>query len=370
MSLAFVLAYLSAAVAMGTLSVSPVAAWTVFGVAIANGGIRSYVGYRNGGEFGSIRRSVFYASWLFTLIDIALVGVAVFFTGGIASEMWLLYFVVVLSESLYAPPAQVRVVALMVGASYLLSTFAPFTLSHTVTLASRLFMLTVIGAYARRISFATEEKNREVSLLREQLATGEERAQIAREIHDGLGHAMTSIILRLDLCLKLWQKRPEEAEQILKEEVPALRHAWSQGRDMAFHLRPWELDAPARLEETLRHHIGRFAERTGLIIELEVSGDTAFIRPETAFAITRIVQEALTNVVKHAEAKTVIVCLRSEPHAWGCTIEDNGRGFEVRENEDGMGLRAMRERAKALQGNLEVISSPEAGTSVRVTLPK
>ncbi len=368
MSLAFALAYVPAAQALGRLLVSPEAAWTIFGIGVLNGGLRSWIGYQQGGDFGSIRRSLYLASWAFTMVDILLVGIAVRVTGGLASELWLLYFVVVLSESLYAPPAQVRIIALLVSLSYVFAAAAPFSLAHTVPLASRLFMLTVVGAYARRISYTAEEKNREVLLLREQVSASEERSRISREIHDSLGHAMTSAILRLELCRKLLKRSPAEAEEILGQEIPSLREAWNEGRDLAFHLRPWELSAPASLEETLRRHIGRFAERTGLVIDLTTKGSLTSVRPETAYALTRIVQEALTNAVKHAEATKIEVSLQNEKGEILLCIEDNGKGFDPASAQTGVGLNSIQERVAALNGTAEVTSTLGGGTRLWVKM--
>jgi signal transduction histidine kinase len=236
---------------------------------------------------------------------------------------------------------------------------------------TRLFFLILVSALARRISANVAARNREIALLHEQKMLADDRARIAREIHDGLGHAMVSSILRLELCSRLIRKAPEEAEAILKEEVPALRAAWNEGRDLAFHLRPWEVtNAGSELVETLRRHIGRFAERTGLVVELKAEEAAGRLRPHAAFGLTRIVQEALTNAAKHAEATTIEVTLAPLPSGGvTCTIRDNGKGFAADAEPSGLGLATMRDRAEALGGTLRVHSAPGSGTEIVVTLP-
>jgi signal transduction histidine kinase len=182
---------------------------------------------------------------------------------------------------------------------------------------------------------------------------------------------MVSSILRLELCARLIRKAPDEAETLLKEEIPALREAWNEGRDLAFHLRPWEMEIAQEgtLSDTLRRHIGRFAERTGLVIEFEAEGDEWNLRPEAAFGLTRILQEALTNAAKHAQATSVKVLLRRSPgQKVICRIEDNGKGFDLEAARTGIGMGAMQERAVALGGTLRVESAPGKGTCITLTL--
>src|SRR5205085_10219851 len=130
---------------------------------------------------------------------------------------------------------------------------------YWVTVGTRLFLLVIVGMFARRMSANRESRNLEVMRLRAQVAASDARARIAREIHDSLGHALVATILRLELCRRLIRTKPEEAEKMLTDEVPALRAAWNEGRDLVFHLRPWERDK-CGLAATLRRHVGRFAE--------------------------------------------------------------------------------------------------------------
>jgi signal transduction histidine kinase len=374
MSLAFALIYIPFAQARQLFIVPVWVAWGVFVLGVANGAARSLVAYQDGGTVKKVGWG-----WSFTLIDVGLIALAVGITGGIKSDLWLLFFIAMISESLYAPPEQIFVISVCIVTAYLLATL-PYQflaqptpwLEFCSTMFARLFFLIVVGAYGRRISVNVEARNRELLLLREQMATGEERARIAREVHDGLGHAMVSVILRLELCLRLMRKAPEEAEVILKEEIPALRAAWNEGRDLAFHLHPWESgdSAVEELTAMLRRHIGRFAERTGLVIDLKTEGDSKTVRPAIAFGLTRILQEALTNAAKHAHASRVEVTLTFAPDGGvTCAICDNGKGFEMEAGQTGFGLLTMRERAEAFGGDFHLESAPDCGTKIVVTIP-
>jgi signal transduction histidine kinase len=373
MCLAFMLLYLPVAQAQGILTAPAWFAWLVFGLGLADGAARTYWAYRRGGTL-----PVGWA-WAFTYLDLLLISLAVGITGGLQSDLWLLYFVVMIYESLYATPLTKRLMNVSVCVSYLLATLPHQTALasslppavYARILATRLFFVVIVSALARRISANALARHQELMLLREQMATAEERARIAREIHDGLGHALVSSILRLELCARLIGRAPAEAEALLKEEIPALRAAWNEGRDLAFHLRPWEMDASREggIIESLRRHLGRFAERTGLSVDLQAEAGNWKLRPEAAFGLARIVQEALTNAAKHAQGSAITVRLARNAGSLVCTVRDNGRGFAVGNAPVGVGLLTMRERAEALGGTLRIESAPDAGTTITVTLP-
>ncbi len=375
MCLGFVLVYLLVASAQRIFTAPPMVVWIVFGLALADGLSRTYIAYRRGGNLPT------WLAWGYTYLDLGLIAAAIYITGGLQSDLWLLFFVVLIFETLYATPITKRVMNVSVAVAYLLATLPPQLHAPSPTLpfavylrifGTRLFFLILISSLGRRLSANTAARNRELTLLREQMAAAEERARIAREVHDGLGHALVSSILRLELCSRLLSKAPEEAETILKEEIPALRAAWNEGRDLAFHLRPWEMDAAGTegLADVLRRHVGRFAERTGLSVHLDIADEDWKLRPDVAFGLTRIVQEALTNAAKHAQPAVMEVRLtRAEEGRVLCFIHDDGKGFDMAAGQVGVGLLAMRERAEALGGTLEVTSTPGAGTTVLANLP-
>jgi len=374
LSLAFAMAYIFIAQARELLLVPVWVPWSLLALAVANGAARSFVRYRQDPKLNRV-----FWTKLCTAADVVLIGAAIAVTGGLRSDIWLLYFMAVLSESLYTGPIQAAIVAGVIAGSYIAATLPVQLLVHKVgwlefstTLGARIFFLIIVGTYGRIISYTAEEKNRELRLLNEQMATGVERARIAREIHDGLGHALVAIILRLELCARLLRRSPDEAETILRDEVPALRAAWNEGRDLAFHLRPWETEvtSPGALPEALRLQIARFAERTGLSISFDVVGSCGSIRPAVAYGLTRIVQEALTNAAKHAEASEVAVSLNfTGASTLVCTISDDGKGFASVSGQSGFGLQAMRERVEALGGKFELVSAPHRGTRITLSLP-
>jgi len=338
MSLGYALVYLPVAYHQHLFDVPLWAALALLALGIASGCGRTYTAHHRGGKI--------YGFWstFFNGAEIVLITAAVAITGGIQSDLWMLYFVVMIFESLYATRRTKLFLDFYITLAYLA---APLPQQHYTPhpdpiqvylrlLLSRLFFLIMVSALARRISANAEARNRELLLLREQIAGSEERARIAREVHDSLGHTLVSAILRLELCSRLIHKSPAEAETLLKEEIPALRTAWNEGRDLAFHLHPWEATGQESLPDVLRRHIGRFAARTGLAIDFRVENDVDAkvedktdgerggkrgseerndnwnINPVVAFELTRIVQEALTNAAKHAHARQIVVTLRRQ----------------------------------------------------------
>lgn len=344
-------------------------AYAVYGLALVNGAARSWVGFKRGGNSG-------LSGWAFTLMDVTLISIAVYITNGIYSELWLAYYVVLVSEALYSTTTQTSLLNICIVAGYIAATWTMRDYpNYVLTVTTRMFFVVTVGSFGLRISTDREKRNREVIALREQAATSDERARIAREVHDSLGHALVASILRLELCLRLLRRAPEEAEKLLQEEVPALRNAWNEGRDLAFHLRPWERD-PAGTAATLRRHISRFAERTGLAVNLSLEGletKDPLLPVETEMALTRILQESLTNIARHARATEVSIHVERLRGGLCCRVQDNGVGFDAETKIGSFGLTAMRERAEKLGGAFALQSRPEglpnAGTSLEFTLP-
>jgi signal transduction histidine kinase len=360
--LLFVALFIPLAHGLGWLTVEPGTAFLLLGAAVVNAAFRTYFGWVHGGNQG-IR------GWVFTVADLAIISVGVHVTGGLESHIWPVYFLLLIAESLFSTSLQVTILNLLIVSFYVAATWADrHAPGYAAVVATRMFFVVMVGSFGLRVSSDRERRNRELAHLQEEVAASEERARIAREVHDSLGHALVASILRLELCARLVKRSPDEAEQMLREEVPALRAAWDEGRDLAFHLRPWDSEGVG-LADGLRRHIGRFAERTGLAVDVDLDGLEDALPKEAQLAITRVVQEALTNVAKHARARRVSVKAERIGSRVCCLIEDDGDGFRVAEKEAGFGLRAMRERVERLGGSLRVVSQPGEGTSVQLELP-
>ena len=198
----------------------------------------------------------------------------------------------------------------------------------------------------------------------------EERAAIAREIHDELGQELTG--LRLELS---WLRRAIPARSHLHERVQAMvgqvDGAIDTVRRIASDLRPGALDELG-LAAAIEWQADRFFERTGVRPVLRVAGDDANVDERRATAVFRILQEALTNVARHAQAGQVFVSLEIAPSAITLEVEDDGvgiSGWEVA-SAQGLGLVGMRERAIQWDGEIEISGAPGRGTRIRLILPQ
>jgi len=199
-----------------------------------------------------------------------------------------------------------------------------------------------------------------------------ERKNIARELHDQIGQVLTAIHINLRT---LWDTcEAPESRVLIDEGVAIVDEALEQVRDLSFELRPSLLD-DLGLVAALRWYGDRFARRTGIrctnVIDLPAG---TRLRLELETASFRIVQEALTNVLRHASARNVSISLRSLKNEICLSIEDDGRGFDARSQglsqfTTHLGLRGMRERARALGGRFEIKSSPACGTEISARFP-
>ncbi len=198
----------------------------------------------------------------------------------------------------------------------------------------------------------------------------EERRHLARELHDQVGQMLTAVAINLQTAQRA--NGPEAAR--LAETLQVVDELIRQVRDLSLNLRPSMLD-DFGLESALRWFTARQAERTGLTILLEADPQTGRLPAAVETACFRVVQEAITNVVRHAGARQVQVRVERQPGAVQLTVRDDGRGFDpeaVRGTSSegrGFGMLAMRERVELLGGTFTLESAPAQGTTIRARLP-
>jgi signal transduction histidine kinase len=198
-------------------------------------------------------------------------------------------------------------------------------------------------------------------------AQEQERRRLARELHDETGQALTSILLGLKgIRAAANDEDAERAEADLRELVV---RALQDVRSLAVELRPAALD-DFGLVPALERLSATFTERTGIRASVAATlGDTR-LPPETETVVYRLVQEALTNVVKHAAATEVSIVLTRRDGGVSVVVEDDGKGFaESDVRSDALGLLGMRERLALLGGTLAIESTPGEGTAVIAYLP-
>ena len=207
------------------------------------------------------------------------------------------------------------------------------------------------------------ERSRELSVV-------EERNRLARELHDSVTQTLFSVVLSAESAAVLIDRDIDRARAELQRLQELARAAHQEMRDLIFELRSAELEADG-LVATLRKHIDVLRRVRRADVELHVSGEVR-LAPKIERELFRIGQEALNNVLHHAQASHTTIALDMSDRRVTLTVRDDGCGFDPLAPDvqsKRLGLTSMRERADALGGAMTIESTPGGGTTVRVEVP-
>lgn len=229
-----------------------------------------------------------------------------------------------------------------------------------------------MAAAIARLVGELRRKEEARSLLLQKVITAqeEERKRVARELHDETGQCLTSLIVGLKALEDL-----DDAEA-MRRRAADLRACAAQALDgvhyLARHLRPSVLD-DLGLAPALERYVAEFSAKFGLDVDLHVAGLAGVRLPrEVETAVYRVIQEALTNVARHAGAQAASVVVERRGDALVAIVEDDGRGFDpeaAAAGDGALGLFGMRERAGLIGGSLTIESRPGHGTTVYLRVP-
>ncbi len=209
------------------------------------------------------------------------------------------------------------------------------------------------------------ETERRDSARRALAAQEDERARIARDLHDEVGQALTGVMLELN---RIGELPPDEMEAGAARAREEVRESLEELRHIGRQLRPEALDHLG-LRSALTALTTELGRQSGLRLERRIPAVLPRLSPEEEVVLYRIAQEALTNVLRHARASTATLELRSADGQLTLAVTDDGEGFEVRNGGATAGIRGMRERAVMIGARLEIESARRSGTCVRVSLP-
>jgi signal transduction histidine kinase len=199
-------------------------------------------------------------------------------------------------------------------------------------------------------------------------AVGEERQRLSRELHDSVSQALYGISLGAQTARGLLARDATKAGEAVDYVLSLAEAGMAEMRALIFELRPDALAAEG-LVSALAKQAASTRTRHAMTVELEF-GEEPDIPLAWKETLYRITQEALHNIVKHANASAVQLALHLQEKQLVLTVADNGRGFEVADDYPGhLGLKSMRERARRYGGDAEIESAPGAGCTIRVTLP-
>ncbi|MCP6762134.1 MAG: sensor histidine kinase [Fischerella sp. CENA71] len=201
----------------------------------------------------------------------------------------------------------------------------------------------------------------------EELAAVQERKRIAREIHDSLGNALTSLNIQLQTARKLWHIDPSQAEQFLTEAQKLGSVAIHEVRQSVCALRTNNTQEKS-LEELITLVVENFHQTTGILPSISISLSTP-LPVNVVTTIYRIVQESLTNICKYAQATKVEILVNADFNNVLLVVRDNGKGFSLSQRKTGFGIQGIKERVIALQGNFNIETELGNGCKLTVEIP-
>jgi two-component system sensor histidine kinase DegS len=203
-------------------------------------------------------------------------------------------------------------------------------------------------------------------------AQEDERRKISRQIHDGPAQSLSNFILQTEIALRLFDSDSEKAREELSSLKAAAATTFSQIRDYIFDLRPMMLD-DLGLVPTVRRYTEAFKDKTGLNLNLVVTGSERRLESHLEVLLFRAVQELLGNVREYAQATQVKVTVDMDDAQVRATVEDNGRGFDPNglqaKDGEGRGLLSLRDRVAQASGSMEFDASGGKGSRIVVIIP-
>jgi len=204
------------------------------------------------------------------------------------------------------------------------------------------------------------------------LAVAEERARIAREIHDGMAQILAYVNTKAQAVKAYLDKgKPEEASAQLEQLATAAREVYTDAREGIMALRT-KVGPDQSFCDVLRDFMERWEMQSGIASSLEIE-DEVRVSPSVELQLLRVLQEALSNARKHSGASEVLVKIHQEQDHLMASVEDDGSGFDPsnrpRQAFPRFGMAIMRERAESIGGSLEVETSPGGGTRVKIQVP-
>jgi two-component system, NarL family, nitrate/nitrite sensor histidine kinase NarX len=225
----------------------------------------------------------------------------------------------------------------------------------------------LLDALASHLASALEGLR--AAALEREAAVGEERALLARELHDSIAQSLAFLKIQAGLLRSAVQKQqPDKVDSTLDELDAGLKESINDVRELLVHFRTRTNtdDIEAALQETLQ----KFQHQTGLPARLHLEGEGLPLPADVQVQVLHVLQEALSNVRKHAGASHVSLDVHKGAR-WRFVVRDNGAGFEPRQRlgENHVGMKIMRERAERIGASVDLVSSPGQGTTVSLTLP-
>jgi signal transduction histidine kinase len=203
----------------------------------------------------------------------------------------------------------------------------------------------------------------------EQLAITQERNRMSRELHDTLAHTLSGLAVQLEAACSLWQSAPERSYAMLQDSLLATRTGLTESRNAIQALRASLLE-DLGLTLALRNLAENAASRSEATLNLELPPNLEKLAPDVEQCIFRVAQEALENIVRHAEARHITIQLARKNTCLILSVSDDGQGFDPAQvdTQKSFGLKGLRERVTMFTGDLQIYSQEGQGTTIRLVL--
>ncbi len=239
----------------------------------------------------------------------------------------------------------------------------------TATVEDTLFTIGLaVGAWA----LGEAARNRRIAIREEaRRAVSEEQARISRELHDVIAHSVSVIVVQAGAADHVFDERPDQARAALRTIESAARDAQRELNRLLSAVRT-ETDGDVPFPQPGLDQIDALVEplrASGLLVRVRREGATRELPAGVELSAYRIVQEALTNILRHARATRADVTVRSQPEFLDVEVVDDGRGHSERRGDGGFGILGMRERTALVGGTLETGPLPGGGYRVHARLP-
>ncbi|HEY9685303.1 MAG TPA: sensor histidine kinase [Oculatellaceae cyanobacterium] len=236
--------------------------------------------------------------------------------------------------------------------------------------AFMLSLLVLVGLMSRTVVSERESKRQveELAMEVETLATFQERARIAREIHDALGHTLTSLNIQLEVAKKMQDRDPEKSRAALYSAKELASQSLNDVRQALHMIVPSREDSdPFDINEAIPQLVRQVEQNQPVKIRLDL--ERVKLSANKSHHLYCIVRECLTNIQRHASATQIGIAFSQPADIILVEISDDGRGFDPQEAGGGFGLSGMKERVEFLGGSLAIQSSPGVGTKIKVSVP-
>ncbi|MEQ6389087.1 sensor histidine kinase [Bacillaceae bacterium S4-13-58] len=204
----------------------------------------------------------------------------------------------------------------------------------------------------------------------EKAAAIEERQRLARDLHDAISQQLFALSMMSQATVRIFEKKPELAKQQMEEIAKMAQQAQTEMRALLLHLRPVHLSGQS-LKEGLPALIEELKGKSQILFDLSIK-DSELLSEGIEEHLFRVIQEALSNILRHADATTVKLKMWADGKNYYTYVQDNGKGFSTalkKENKTSYGLKTMKERIEEIGGTLVIRSKEQEGTYIEIRVP-